>query len=133
MKLHTRLQKSFKLCYPIIIPTIVFFLLTHLLAVIQRFSKNSMEYISIATNWIMNLKICIFSPFSFIMCYHYMVMLSLNVNSIATLASKYAQKKKKYSVFEFYYLIGIFFPPEGYRYTRFFYCYFSYLFRPAAF
>ena len=95
MKLHTRLQKSFKLCYLIIIPTIVFFLLTHLLAVIQRFSKNSMEYISIATNWIMNLKICIFSPFSFIICYHYMVMLSLNVNTIATLASKYAQKKKK--------------------------------------
>ena len=99
MKLHTRLQKSFKLCYPIIIPTIVFFLLTHLLAVIQRFSKNSMEYISIATNWIMNLKICIFSPFSFIICYHYMVMLSLNVNTIATLASKYAQKKKKIQCF----------------------------------
>ena len=99
MKLHTRLQKSFKLCYPIIIPTIVFFVLTHLLAVIQRFSKNSMEYISIATNWIMNLKICIFSPFSFIICYHYMVMLSLNVNTIATLASKYAQKKKKIQCF----------------------------------
>ena len=99
MKLHTRLQKSFKLCYPIIIPTIVFFVLTHLLAVIQRFSKNSMEYISIATNWIMNLKICIFSPFSFIICYHYMVMLSLNVNTIATLASEYAQKKKKIQCF----------------------------------
>ena len=99
MKLHTRLQKSFKLCYPIIIPTIVFFVLTHLLAVIQRFSKNSMEYISIATNWIMNLKICIFSPFSFIICYHYMVMLSLNVNTIATLASKYAEKKKKIQCF----------------------------------
>ena len=59
-----------------------------------------MEYISIATIWIMNPKICIFSPFSFTICYHYMVMLSLNVNTIATLASEYAKskKKKKYSV-----------------------------------